>query len=138
MGRAWGEDKALARAQHHAPPGGTLRLPSLGLQLGSQGDTDPPGDKGLTPGLPVPLCPPGKAEHAHQGSRGHPQVGAAHPCHLPHQPAPSMPLKKIWSEKSENRAYFPPISPLLKILYIVSQSIAGGTQGWRDREALCP
>lgn len=41
-------------------------------------------------------------------------------------------LKKIWSEKSENRAYLPPIFPLLKILYIVSQSIAGSIQDWRD------
>lgn len=39
-------------------------------------------------------------------------------------------IKNIWSEKSENRAYLPPIFPLLKILYIVSQSIAGGIQEW--------
>lgn len=65
-------------------------------------------------------------------------MGAAHLCHRPpsqDQTVSSMPLKKIWSEKSENRAYLPPVFPLLKILYIVSQSIADGIQDWRDQGA---
>lgn len=78
----------------------------------------------------------GKAECGQQRSRGT-LVGAAPLCCPPHPRSSQfpMPLKKIWSEKSENRASspsFPPIENTVYCITIYSRWYMGLMGAWRQ------
>lgn len=119
--RTWGEDTAQGTLPTRGCPKGVTTEVTTGhpkltpspLSLGAKGS--------LRAGS-SPRAHPEKQSVRSKGPRGTRGGLPTRAIRPPQdQPVSSMPLKKIWSEKSENRAYLPPsFSPIENTVYCIT------------------